>query len=100
MFFVLETHCRPVDAAYLVANNPFKTSRATPGCDYFALMPERYGKTDAWYEWPLDRKLNWAVELIGEIHSGPYCLKRYLEYKYVSKNITWWFNDRVLRVCA
>ena len=100
MFFVLATNCRPVDAAYLVAANSFATTSAYLSCDYVALVPARNYISVAWYKWPLERKLNWAVELVGELHAGSNSLGPLEDSCYFAKGLHRWFNASILKVCA
>ena len=92
MFFVLETNCRPADAAYLVAANSFAVTSAHPGCDYVAVVSAPGAPTVAWYKWGLNRRLNWAVELVGELHAGSYNFGRYKDRAFLAKSLNNWFN--------
>ena len=61
IYFLLETGCRPNEAAYLVLNNSFYRVSDVEGCDYKAIVPAHQTKTKAKYKWAMKKKANQAI---------------------------------------
>ena len=61
VYFLLETGCRPNEAAYLVLNNSFYPVCDVEGCDYKAIVPADKTKTNVKYKWAVKKEANQAI---------------------------------------
>ena len=64
VYFLLETGCRPNEAAYLVLNNSFYPAGDVEGCDYKAIVLTHQTKTKAKYKWAMKKKATQAIKLV------------------------------------
>ena len=92
---MLETGCRPNEAAYLVLNNSFKVTRAVKGCDYMAIVPAHQTKTGAKYKWAMKKKVNKAVKLVQQLHEKNK-LPTFKDQHHFAKMLYDWFTRRIL----
>ena len=95
MYFLLETGCRPNEAAYLVLNNSFTPTRRAKGCDYMAIVPAQQTKTGAKYKWAMKGKVNKAVKLVQQLHDRDQ-LPTFKDQHHLAKMLYDWFSRRVL----
>ena len=96
MYFLLETGCRPNEAAYLVLTNSFTpTTRAAKGCDYMAIVPAHQTKTGQRYKWAMKGKVNKAVKLVQQLHKRDR-LPTVKDQHHLAKMLFDWFTRRVL----
>ena len=96
MLLVLQTGCRPSEAAYLVLEQSFKRTRAHEGCDYLAVVPAQYTKTRERYKWALKREANETVELVMALHERPPSLHLLGTQAQLADKLHNWFKRRIL----
>ena len=92
---MLETGCRPNEAAYLVLENSFTLTSAAKGCDYMAIVPAHKTKTGDKYKWAMKRKVNKAVKLVQELHERDR-LGTFKSQHHLAKVLFDWFTRRIL----
>ena len=100
IYFVLETGCRPNEAAYLVLKNSFIKTSVVSGCDYVASVPPQATKTRHLYLWGVKRRMNYVIELVRALHQRAPTLEHLGDQHAHSKRLFDWFTKRILKDVA
>ena len=97
---VLNTGCRPSEAAYLVFNNSFYKTSVYPSCVYLAVVPPEATKTRREYKWKLNESANQAVKLVKFLHAKAETLDHLGDHRLFGKRLAEWFTFRLMVDCA
>ena len=69
LFFLVNTGCRPKDAAYIIRSNSVQANDYPDfEGDWKATVPPAVSKTREPYRWDVPKSLNHAIELLQALH--------------------------------
>ena len=100
ILFLLETGCRPNEAAFIILKNSIVKTGEVPGCDYIAGLPTQASKTRGLYKWGVKRRLNHWVKLVKALHERAPTLEHLRDQHHFAKMLFGWFKKRILKDAA